>query len=59
MKTSLKSHPQLSKNCVIWFNENDDQMMKNVLYFILKALFILKLFKFLSWLFGHVGKMAS
>ena len=59
MKTSLKSHPQLSKNCVICFIENDDQMMKNVLYFILKALFILKLFKFLSWLFGHVGKMAS
>ena len=27
-------------------------------YFILKALYILKIFKFLSWLFGHVEKMA-
>ena len=31
-------------------------MMKNAFYFILKALFILKIFKFLSRLFGHVGK---
>ena len=29
-------------------------MMKNTFYFILKALFILKIFKFLSWDFGHV-----
>ena len=34
------------------------KMMKSVLYFIWKALFHLKTFKFLSWLFGHVGKMA-
>ena len=34
------------------------KMMKNVLYFIWKALFHLKTFKFLSWLFGHIGKMA-
>ena len=32
------------------------KMMKSVLYFIWKALFHLKTFKFLSWLFGHVGK---
>ena len=25
-------------------------------YFILKYLFVLKIFKFLSWLFGHVEK---
>ena len=31
-------------------------MMKNAFYFILKAFFILKIFKFLSWLFGHVEK---
>ena len=31
-------------------------MMKNVFYFILKALFVLKIFKFLSSLFGHVEK---
>ena len=31
-------------------------MMKNVFYFSLKALFVLKIFKFLSCLFGHVEK---
>ena len=31
-------------------------MMKNASYFTLKALFVLKIFKFLSWLFGHVAK---
>ena len=31
-------------------------MMKNAFYFILKALFVPKIFKFLSWLFGHVEK---
>ena len=30
--------------------------MKNALYFTLKAFFVLKIFKFFSWLFGHVGK---
>ena len=30
--------------------------MKNVFYFILKALFVLKMFKFLYWLLGHVAK---
>ena len=30
--------------------------MKNDFYFMLKALFVLKFFKFLSWSFGHVGK---
>ena len=28
-------------------------MMKNAFHFILKALFVLKIFKFLSWLFGQ------
>ena len=32
------------------------KMMKNAFYFTLKALFVLKRFKFLSWLFGHVKK---
>ena len=32
--------------------------MKNDFYFILNALFILKISKFLSWLFGHVEKTA-
>ena len=30
--------------------------MKNAFYFTLKALFLLKIFKFLSWLFGHFEK---
>ena len=30
--------------------------MKNTFYFMLKALFILKIFTILFWLFGHVGK---
>ena len=32
-------------------------MMTNV-YFILKAPFVLKIFNFLSWFFGHVEKPA-
>ena len=32
--------------------------MKNAFYFILKALFFLNIFKFLSWVFGHVEKKA-
>ena len=31
-------------------------MMRNGFYFILKALFILKMFKFLFWLFGYIQK---
>ena len=38
--------------------ESPLKMMKNVFYLILKALFVLKIFKFLSWLFGHVEKTA-
>ena len=44
--------------CFIYFNESPLKMMKNTFYFILKVLFILKLFKFLSWVFGHVEKTA-
>ena len=32
--------------------------MKNACYFIFKGPLVLKLFKFLSWLFGHAGKTA-
>ena len=31
--------------------------MKNAFYFILKALFVLKIFKYLSWIFGHAEKI--
>ena len=46
------------KICVIFLIESPLKMMKNAFYFILKALFVFKLFKFLSRLFGHVGKTA-
>ena len=36
--------------------ESPLKMMKNVFYFISKALFVLKIFKFLSWLSGHVSE---
>ena len=45
------SHLQILFIC---FNVSPSKMMKNAFYFILKALFVLKIFKFLSWLFGHV-----
>ena len=40
----------------ICFNKSPLKMMKNVFYLILKALFVLKIFKFLSWLFDHVDQ---
>ena len=46
------------KICIIYLMESPFKMMKNAFYFILKALFVLKIFKFLSRLFGHVGKTA-
>ena len=46
------------KNRVICLIESPLKMMKNDFYFILKALFVLKLFRFLSRLFGRVGKTA-
>ena len=39
--------------------ESPLKMMKNAFYFTLKALFVLRIFKFLSWLFGHVEKTAQ
>ena len=36
--------------------ERPFKMMKNTFYFTLKGLFISKIFKFLSWLVGHVEK---
>ena len=47
------------KNCFICFNESLLKVMKNAFYFILKALFAHKIFKFLSWLFGHVEKLLN
>ena len=55
----LKSGSHLpKKNCFTCFNEKTLKMMKNAFYFILKAHFVLKIFRFLSRLFAHVGKTA-
>ena len=37
----------------IYLNESPFKMMKNPFYFKLKALFVLEIFKFLSWLLGY------
>ena len=56
---TLKSDSHLPKIFfIICFNDSPSKMMKSAFYFILKALFVLKIFKFLSWLFGHVEKTA-
>ena len=44
----LKSDPHLPKQIVISFTESPLKMIKNAFYFILKALLVLKIFKFLS-----------
>ena len=55
----LKSGSHLPKNIFfICLNDSPLTMMKNAFYFILKALFVFKIFEFLSWLFGHVEKTA-
>ena len=37
-------------------SEKPLKMKKNAFYFTLKALLVLMIFKFLSWIFGHVEK---
>ena len=54
----LKSDSQPPKKCLICFNESLSKMMENLFYFVLKALFVLKIFNFLSWIFGHLEKTA-
>ena len=56
---SLKSDSHPTKKILfICFNKSPLKVMKNAFYFILKALFVLKIFTFLSWHFGHVEEMA-
>ena len=45
---SLEPDSGLPKKIVICFIESPLKMIKNAFYFILKALFVLKMFKFLS-----------
>ena len=56
--SKLKSGCHLSKKCVVCLIESPSKMMKNAFYFILKAPYVLKIFKFLSRHFGHVAKTA-
>ena len=37
--------------------KNSLKMIENAFYFTLKPLFVLKIFKFLSWLFGHAENL--
>ena len=39
-----------------WQAESPLKMMKNAFYFTSRALFVLKIFRFLSWLLGNVSK---
>ena len=54
----LKSDLHSPKKTFICINESPLKLMENAFYFILRALFVLKLFKLLSWLFGHLEKRA-
>ena len=47
------------KKKIISFNESSVKMMKNTFYFILKALFVLKILKLFSWRFGYVEKRCN
>ena len=49
----LKSESHLPKKLFYLAQWKPFKMMKNAFYFISIALFVLKIFKFLSWLFGH------
>ena len=54
-KVGLSVSKRISIVCLI---ESPLKMMKNAFYFILKVLFVLKIFKILSRLFGRVEKTA-
>ena len=55
----LKPDSHIPKKIIfICFIESPLKMMKNAFYLILKALFVLKIFKFLSWHFGHAEETA-
>ena len=58
-KTVFKIELSPFKKCYICFNESPLKMTKNVFYFILKALFVLKIFKFLSSLFSTAEKLTT
>ena len=47
---------KLSPVAFIYFNKIHLKIMKNALYFMLKALFVLEIITFLSWIFDYVEK---
>ena len=53
LKVGLSPSKKIYVICLI---ESRLKMMKNVFYFILKVLFVLKIFKFLSQIFSHVER---
>ena len=55
---SLKSDFHQKKICPICLIESHLEIIENVFYFVLQAFYILKILKFLSQHFGHVGKTA-
>ena len=56
---NLNSDSHLQKKIIfICFNQSPLKVMENAFYFMLKALLVLKIFKFLSWDFGHVKETA-
>ena len=54
--TILKSGSNLQKKLIYLLQWKPLKMMKTAFYFIFKAFFVLKIFKFLSCLFGNVEK---
>ena len=46
----LEKKKEKKRRSIICFNESPLKMMKNVFYFILKALFVLKIFTFIYFL---------
>ena len=53
----LKLDSHLPKKIfIICLNDTHSKTIKNAFYFILKALFVLETFKFLSWTFVHLEK---
>ena len=56
---SLKSESRLPKDFFIWFNESPLKTMKIDFYFMLKGVFVLKIFQFFVRLFWSCRKTVS
>ena len=60
-QTIRPESPVLMEHSQDWdnFSESPLKIMKTPFYFTLKALFVLKIFKFLSWRFGDAEKQLA